>query len=120
MNKDRFQEAVRNRSSEIVRQKIKKFKKDIGEAFRALTGDVCVESDATGVHRKANWQILLGIVESGDLLKTRSNWPTFLWSEQEEKVTKELFALMDPMQKALLAPEPSDDDDKPSVEESAE
>ena len=120
MDKDKFETTVKKRANQLVQKKIQTFRRGIKDAFEKLTGsDYLCETEGANCFysesTKANWRLLSDIIESGSINKCKERWPAFLWKEAEEKVTQELFSVMDAAQKALIAPEISEDDDKPDT-----
>ncbi len=106
MTPNRFNEIVKNRAQQRVKQKVAKFEATVAQAFRELHpclatnyGQTWSGGDASK-HVKPVMRHLLGL--RGDAKKP-SGYPQQLWSDEENKVQEELLATMDEMAKALLA-----------------
>ena len=132
MNKSRFDTIVANRAHERVTAKIEAFRKSIADAFRNLHPSFAADY-YNGFDYKArnseSVKLLLSNVaqglyfqrdEKGEYLKegeakttVRLKWPRILWNEEQEAVQKELLAVMDEMQRSLVAPPPSNDPNSP-------
>jgi hypothetical protein len=104
MNKEMFETAVQRRAHQRVMEKLDKFNRDIQSALVALTGSNYVDPKND-----------LGLMTIGEISSMYSGkkWPRSLWETEQIAVRNELFNLMDPIQKALMAPEPKDGDPMP-------
>lgn len=128
MNASRFDSIVRNRAHERATKRIEEFRKDIGAAlaklhpsFRATYYNGTLPRDIKG-----GLALVVADVASGMYFQpgeaSRDNplkpceWLRVLWTDEQALVEKELLATMDEMQKALCAPEPSDDSPQPAKE----
>lgn len=112
-----FDRIVKNRADERVKGKLSAFRDAFATAFSRLTGAGFVSKDASDDNSLANWKILNDMVAKGGPNNLKE-WPKYLWDIEEGKVRSELLSVMDEMQKALLAPKPTetDNDDKPATE----
>lgn len=110
-----FDSIVKNRADERVIGKIKTFRDAFAMAFNQLTGTGFVSKDASADNSLANWKILTDMADKGGPNEL-NKWPHYLWETEEGKVRSELLSVMDEMQKALLAPEPTkgENDDTPA------
>jgi len=68
-------------------------------------------SGATGKKDKEDYnrEILKHMLDD-NTINFNKGWPSVIWREEEERVSKELLSMMDEMQKALIAPGPKEDD----------
>jgi hypothetical protein len=106
MTPNRFNEIVKNRASQRVKQKVAKFEATVAKAFEEL--HPCLKTNngykwfggEAAKHAQAVMRHLLGL--RGDVKKS-AGYPAQLWSDEEDKVQEELLATMDEMAKALLA-----------------
>ena len=100
----KLETAIKNRANERVQEKFRKFKKAIIDACNELTGEHCGE-----YINIPNWfgKYLLA------LAKDDGKFPAELWRNEEERVRRELFAVMDEVQKAYAAKAPSETDVQP-------
>jgi len=106
MNKSKFEEAVKNKANANVQKKIDKFETIIRTAIRELFN---VSYSLTEKYRREYLECYMAL--------GKETYPRYLWEREEEKVMKELLALLDPVQQMLLAPGPSKDDFKPAAVE---
>jgi hypothetical protein len=106
MTPNRFNEIVKNRAQQRVKQKVAKFEAAVAKAFEELHPSLKTNNGykwfggeaakrATAVMRH-----LLSVKE--DPAKPKG-YPPCLWTDEENKVQEELLATMDEMAKALLA-----------------
>jgi hypothetical protein len=107
MTPDRFNEIVKNRANQRVNEKVAKFKSDVAAAFKNLHPCLAPNDGnqwfggAAAKHVIPIMRQLLGLKEEPG---RPIGYPKELWSDEEDKVQKELLATMDEMAKALLAP----------------
>ena len=94
----KFDALVTARAGERVDAKIMAFKDACWSAAKKLTGR---EAYTTGDYRANAMARKVFTIIAGE--SHNKNWPLELWSEEEEKVRKELLAVMDEMQKAFVA-----------------
>ena len=114
MNTEKFEKSVTNLANSRVQKQIETFRNDIQNAFYKLTGDRYFRDSGKDSARGTNFKIAR-LMSENDITDIKS-WPPYLWRKQEEKVREELFGMMDTVQRALIAPEPSDDGNKPQPE----
>ena len=117
MTGEKFAEIVTKRAHERVQKKLRIFKDAIYQLFRELTGSASLfdtKKPDDGQEETANRAILSRMLELGKM-DFNKGWPTLIWKNEEEKVTKELLSMMDEMQKALLSPGPKEGDCKPDL-----
>ena len=107
MTEGKFIELVKKKANHNVQQKIQQFRVAIKQAFAGLTGSAHLYIGSE------SWTVLKNIVEMGDV-DQKKNWPVELWEVEEKQVMADILGTMDAMQKALVAPEATDDDDKPA------
>lgn len=108
MTANKFNDIVEKRANQRVNQKIENFKHAVGKAISELL-DYKNLSLVYHVDKKDVQNIFKNLSEK----KLQTGWPSILWDREREAVSKELLSIMDEMQKALLAPEPSAYDNKP-------
>jgi hypothetical protein len=110
-----FDEIVRKRANERVQIKLNAFREAIMSSCKVLIGDRCGYQGSQAKHKSwhPDYCRLLKILASDD---NQGGWPATIWAEEFESVSKELLAIMDEMQKALLAPGAKEDDMKPGTE----
>lgn len=99
MKSEMFDGIVKARANERVQKKIRKFKQDVGKALSEMGkgySRVRPEENCGTEEAKA----ILAIMGSDN---PNSGWPNTLWERERTAVEKELLAIMDEMQKALLA-----------------
>lgn len=119
MDTEKFEQSVRHLANQRVNQNIEIFERVIMDAFEKLTGTRFLENEedkSPDPNRLANTAILELFVEEQNF-RPKKGWPAYLWEAEEKKVRKELFKMMDVVQKALLAPEPRPDDCTPKKED---
>ena len=110
-----FAKIVTNRANRRVQENIKRFRSEIAKTFQNLTGTGYLYKSGSKEESLANWQILLAIIENGEIDNLKNEWPAYLWRREEKKVQDELLSTMDEMQKALLAsPKPQAGDCTPA------
>lgn len=113
MTSDKFNQIVKNRAKERVKEKISTFEREVAAAFKKLHPRLA--TNHCGRWNGGNASKLVASVFNHLLDRTvagtgqtadgrPSGYPGVLWEEEEEAVTKELLATLDEMQKALLAP----------------
>ena len=111
MNSDRFNQIIENRAQERVKKRVADFEKKIGDAFRELHSSVAPNyysrwsCGERGRNVSAIFRFLIGAENAEG---KPAGYPKALWDEEREQVEKELLATMDEMQKALIAPAPTD------------
>lgn len=111
MNADRFNQIIENRAQERVKKRVADFEKKIGDAFRELHASVAPNhySRWSGGDRGRNVGAIFRFLIGGENAEGDPfGYPKALWDEERAQVEKELLATMDEMQKALIAPEPTD------------
>jgi len=122
MTPNRFNEIVKNRAQQRVKDKIAKFEATLAAACKALhpclTPNYCNKwsGGTAGKHMAAVMRNLLSIKQEPG---KPAGYPQALWDVEEEKVQEELLATMDEMAKALIAepdaePQPIANDDAPT------
>ena len=119
MNASKFDAIVKNRAQEKVEARVIKFRSEIHEAFKHLfenTG-ICVQdhyynflTDSEVVRQCFN-----------NCVRTRekqyqNTWPKELWEHEQKAVADQLLSIMDEMQKALVAPAPSEGGARPDAD----
>ena len=99
MKKIKFDEIVAARANERVQKKIFEFKTDIKKACGELVNNTFqgynLSERLPDIYRE-----VLNVMVSDNI---RIGWPSTLWDVEKEKVASELLAIMDEMQKAMLA-----------------
>lgn len=108
MNKNKFEDGIKRRANQKVQERINKFEKAVHMAYLEL----CSPQNKGYTPSKKNLKPYLT-----PLMESDEKWPASLWEEEETKATNELFSLLDPVEKMLLAPELSEDDYKPDGED---
>lgn len=108
MTANKFDEIVNKRANQRVNQKIEDFKLAVGKAIKEL-----FKYDNTSIYYALDKPEVITIFKNLSEQKLQTGWPSVLWEKEREAVSKELLSIMDEMQKALLAPEPSESDNKP-------
>jgi hypothetical protein len=105
MTPNRFNEIVKNRANQRVKQKIAKFEAAVAQAFKDLhpcltsnDGNKWFGGSATE-HVKPVLRHLIGVRRPDK----PTGYPACLWADEEDKVQQELLATMDEMSRALLA-----------------
>jgi hypothetical protein len=99
MNRESLEEQIKKRADERVQERIKRFKEAVVRAANELCGTQhqlnsfshelpeplrqCFAAMASDNHRKA--------------------WPSTLWADERARVTDEVFATMNELQRVLLA-----------------
>jgi len=101
MKGETFEKAVVTRAKQRVDDKLRVFRKALVSAMRELVGRHSVYLSDTLPKQ------VLAILAGGT---PTLDWPASLWRDEEDRVRKELFAVMDEMQKALIAKPPVGDD----------
>lgn len=133
MNQSRFDQVIKNRAQQRVDQRIEKFRLSVAEAFKELfrgtkSGPDFYYNGWIPWNANKDVVIVAGNVATGMYYQLPANgksascenpapkcvWPRCLWETEEASVEKELLATMDEMQKALLAPPPSEDGPRPA------
>ena len=112
MTKSKFDQIIENRANQRVQEKITQCKKSIFTALNQILDQYWDNSQNRtwpDQHRQ-----ILSILASEN---TKHDWPQTLWQNEKEKVSQELLATMDEMQKALLAPSFAIDDCQSKPEE---
>ncbi len=113
MTSDKFNQIVKNRANERVKEKIITFEREVAAAFAKLHPSLASNHCRRWAGGKAGKRVasvfnhLLDrtVAGTGQTADGRpSGYPAELWQEEEEAVTKELLATLDEMQKALMAP----------------
>ena len=99
MKKTKFDEIVAARANERVQQKILAFKIAIKTACGALVNSPFHVSHANEI-LPDSYRGVLNVMLSNNI---KIGWPSTLWDVEKEKVASELLAIMDEMQKAMLA-----------------
>jgi hypothetical protein len=115
MKSETFDKIVTNRAHERACKRISVFRREVMDSCKKLVGSHCGYQGTTPDSKVwyPDFQNILKILTSDDVHK---GWPKQIWEEESAAVTKELLSIMDEMQKALLAPNPSPDDAQPEVE----
>lgn len=113
MTIETLEKKIANRANANVQARITAFRKAVREAcvqLGVMRGDSSISyiSAAEGVPES---QAVLRLLARD----TNDQWPAYLWRQEEEKVRQEIMALLDPLQRVLLAPEPSFSGPRPSV-----
>jgi len=103
MNSGKFDEIVVNRADERVQNKINKFRKDLAQTLKPLTGSAYYSGEYNVI--RAGIGVLKAII-GGD---SRHDYPRDIWEREEKEVAEELLDAMDEMQKALIARGPDKD-----------
>ena len=93
MTGDQFQKIVTARADERVQKRIADFKRAV---LNAVDNLLSLYSYRYNEDRKAIYQIMASADD-------KKGWPAKLWELEEKKVTEELLATMDELQKAFLA-----------------
>ena len=112
----KFEKAVKNRANEIVQKKIGVFRKAVADAVQELnpslaySGFVANLRNGSPISRDSEPAQYIGLLISENPNK---GWPLWLWEKAEAEVTAELMGLLDPVQRAMKAPEPGPDDCSP-------
>lgn len=96
MNTERFTKIIEARADQRVQDKIRKFRNAVYRAAEELTG---VNEQ---YYMEGYGPVTKSVVDVACTPKPRK-WPVSLWEKEEAAVQKELFSIMDEMQKALLA-----------------
>lgn len=109
MSPSKFDAIVENRAVERTRARIRQFQTDINEAVITLTKGRSRPLSNDSFWASAPWAEICAALIS-------NKWPAYLWEQEREAVTKELLSVMDEMQKALVAPAPSEDGPMPPEE----
>ena len=113
MTSDKFNQIVKNRAKERVKEKISTFEQEVAAAFKKLHPSLATNHCGRWNGGRAgklvasvfNHLLDRTVAGTGQTADGRpSGYPGVLWEEEEEAVTKELLATLDEMQKALLAP----------------
>jgi len=99
MKKIKFDEIVAARANERVQQKISTFKLAIKKALAELV-DESFHSYNLNESLPGSYRGFLNAMLSNNI---KIGWPSTLWDVEKEKVASELLAIMDEMQKAMLA-----------------
>jgi hypothetical protein len=99
MTPSKFEEVIKARAKERVDKKIREFKDTVIAALKKLYGPNKAATEYTWQLSKRGKEVMLIMASENH----QKNWPPELWGEEEELVGKELFAVMDEMQRALLA-----------------
>lgn len=128
MNASRFDSIVKARANQRAQQKIEAFRASVNAAVKALgiktpTGyyngwqPSSIKEDLKNVldNVAAGMYCNPGEASSANPL-TACTWPAAIWRSEEEAVQKELLATMDEMQKALIAPAPTQEGPQPSTQ----
>ena len=113
MTSDKFNQIVKNRADERVKEKVITFEREVAAAFAKLHPSLAANhcrrwaGDKAGKRVASVFNHLLDrtVAGTGQTADGRpSGYPLALWQDEEEAVTKELLATLDEMQKALMAP----------------
>lgn len=110
MNSDRFNQIIENRAQQRVKERVAKFEKAIGTAFRELHNEVApnyYDRWSGGDRGKRVAAIMRHLTGAQGSPEKPSGYPQMLWDEERAAVEKELLATMDEMAKALAAPAPA-------------
>ena len=100
MNRQTFEQLVERRANERVQQKIGAVRKAVFKALDAMAPGTAFYNGSG----EAKWpEKFTRILDQLSNPNNTKGWPKYLWVEEREKVTKELFDIMDEMQRALLA-----------------
>lgn len=105
MTGDKFNEIVKKRADQRVQDKIKKFKTELHNAVRDLTGQ----------SEPYPWRIIQQKINTkaiNAMLHENEKWPRDIWDNEEKQVTKELLSTLDEMQLALLSLNLPEDPDR--------
>ena len=114
----KFDEIVKARAAQRIHERAKKFRMALAKAFDELHPEFRVDSDGAALRppteddkgqwaNQRRWALTF---------LTENKLPPRVWTEEEEKVSAELLATMDEMQKAFLAPPVTEDGTNPSPE----
>lgn len=98
MNETKFEMAVAARAKQRVEDRIMHFKSACWRAYRELTGNDAYNTANYCANPMA--REIFAVIASTDHSK---DWPPALWETERDKVRKELFSIMDEMQKAFMA-----------------
>jgi hypothetical protein len=112
MNQEKFLKAVANRANEIVQDRIAAFYGQINTALRNLNG-----GSGADFNWKRGQELLACLLQENIHVNNPRKWPNWLWREEEERVTKQLFEMMDPIARALSARDPKPEDEQPKDED---
>lgn len=113
MTSDKFNQIVKNRANERVKEKITVFEREVAAAFAKLHPSLASNHCTRWAGGKAgklvasvfNHLLDRTVAGTGKTADGKpSGYPAALWQDEEEAVTKELLATLDEMQKALMAP----------------
>lgn len=116
MTTETLEEQIKRRADNRAQQKISRFKQDILNACQRLTEDRGSYTVNTYTRcMPERFRELLAVVASGN---AQQGWPAWLWEEERHRVTAEVMATMNELQKVLLAPdEPGENRPAPGPEE---
>lgn len=95
MTTEKFRKIIEARAKKRVQGRITMFKQEVGAAAQKLMS-------LWPYRHPEDIKEMFGVMASKDDSK---GWPKELWEYEEAQVEKELFAIMDEMQKALIAAE---------------
>jgi len=112
MTATKFDEIVKNRADERAAVRIHRFKSTVMAACKELVGANRGLVGTTPYEKEwyPDFKKILSILASDN---TKKGWPSTIWKEETEAVTKELLSIMDEMQKALMAGKPTADGEQP-------